>query len=232
MKPDIKAIKAAAEKATPGDWVASDNGHIYSAALNLLVVAQHCRDKDANAKHIATANPATVIALCDEVERLTAALSEPAPVQEPAVWIKTSDQYPPGGVRVFWSNPQYNQVGYDTWIGKDYKFNAEYWMHIPEIGLATKPQNPAVGPVHPRHPVVVQWRNDGIEACAGIAEAYGNADAARDMRAMLTAAPQAQQPAPPAEVPMLTDEELSAIYKQANGEDVGKAQPLTTQRRR
>ena len=43
-------------------------------------------------------------------------------------------------------------------------------------------------------------------------------------------APQAQQPAPPADVPMLTDEELSAIYKQANGEDVGKAQPLTTQR--
>ena len=42
-------------------------------------------------------------------------------------------------------------------------------------------------------------------------------------------APQAQQPAPPADVPMLTDEELSAIYKQANGEDVGKAQPLTTQ---
>ena len=40
------------------------------------------------------------------------------------------------------------------------------------------------------------------------------------------------QPAPHADVPMLTDEELSAIYKQANGEDVGKAQPLTTQRRR
>ena len=46
----------------------------------------------------------------------------------------------------------------------------------------------------------------------------------------LYTAPQAQQPAPPADVPMLTDEELSAIYKQANGEDVGKAQPLTTQR--
>ncbi len=51
----------------------------------------------------------------------------------------------------------------------------------------------------------------------------------RNFRALYTA-PQAQQPAPPADVPMLTDEELSAIYKQANGEDVGKAQPLTTQR--
>jgi len=29
---------------------------------------------------------------------------------------------------------------------------------------------------------------------------------------------------------MLTDEELTRIYKKANGEDVGKAQPLTTQR--
>ena len=73
---DIKAIKAAAEKATPGEWLASDNGHIYSAALNLLAVAQHCRDKDANAKHIATANPATVSAMCDEIERLTACLKK------------------------------------------------------------------------------------------------------------------------------------------------------------
>lgn len=35
---------------------------------------------------------------------------------------------------------------------------------------------------------------------------------------------------PPADVPMLTDDDLTAIYKQANGEDAGKAQPLTTQR--
>ena len=70
MNLDIKAIREAAEKATPGEWLAADNGHIYSAALNLLAVAQHCRDKDANAKHIATANPATVSAMCDEVERL------------------------------------------------------------------------------------------------------------------------------------------------------------------
>lgn len=58
--------------------------------------------------------------------------------------------------------------------------------------LAPQPLQPAVEPVHPRHPVVVHWRNSGIEACAGIAEAYGNADGARDMRALITAAPQAQ----------------------------------------
>ena len=49
-------------------------------------------------------------------------------------WIKTSEQYPPEGVRVFWFNPHFNQVGYDTWMGGDYLFAAKYWMHIPGIG--------------------------------------------------------------------------------------------------
>lgn len=40
--------------------------------------------------------------------------------------------------------------------------------------------------VSSRHPTVVRWRNDGIEACAGIADAYGMEFAARDMRALLT----------------------------------------------
>lgn len=40
-----------------------------------------------------------------------------------------------------------------------------------------------------RHPVVVKWRNNGIEACAGIADAYGSHQAAKDMRAMLTKEP-------------------------------------------
>lgn len=64
---------------------------------------------------------------------------------------------------------------------------------------------PAVDRVHPRHPVVVYWRNDGIEACAGIADAYGNFNAAQDMRAMITASPRA-----PTEVP-LTHEEISLL---------------------
>ena len=42
------------------------------------------------------------------------------------------------------------------------------------------------GRVGSRHPTVVQWRNDGIEACAGIADTYGMDFAARDMRALLT----------------------------------------------
>ena len=79
---------------------------------------------------------------------------------------------------------------------------------------ASNGQAPAVagaaGDVHPRHPVVVKWRNNGIEACAGIAEAYGCHDAALDMRAMLTAAP-AAQPAPAADLPPLPEPDLRDV---------------------
>lgn len=44
-------------------------------------------------------------------------------------------------------------------------------------------------PIKPRHPSVVRWRNDGIEACAGIADHYQQPQAASDMRALLTAMP-------------------------------------------
>lgn len=50
-------------------------------------------------------------------------------------------------------------------------------------------------PVSPRHPVVIQWRDNAIEACAKIADAYGHEYAAQDMRCMLTAPQQvAQEP--------------------------------------
>ena len=71
-------------------------------------------------------------------DAITAALEQPA--VEALGWIKTSEQYPPEGVRVFWFQPQYNQVGYDAWMGGDYAFTAEYWMHIPSIGATPQPQ--------------------------------------------------------------------------------------------
>ena len=42
------------------------------------------------------------------------------------------------------------------------------------------------GKVGSRHPTVVMWRDDGIEACAGIADAYGMDFAAREMRVLKT----------------------------------------------
>ena len=83
---DIKAIKAAAEAATKGEWSWQEgtplvtklwNGAEHSiAAVDWRTLAWHedgnCagRESGANAKHIATANPATVSAMCDEIERL------------------------------------------------------------------------------------------------------------------------------------------------------------------
>lgn len=62
------------------------------------------------------------------------------------------------------------------------------------------PQQEAQEPVvHPRRPVVVKWRNSGIEACAGIADAYGCESAAIDMRAMLTREGAAPKPSPAAQ---------------------------------
>lgn len=57
------------------------------------------------------------------------------------------------------------------------------------------PKQEAQDSVSPRHPVVMQWRDNAIEACAKIADAYGHEHAAQDMRAMLTAPQQeAQEP--------------------------------------
>ncbi len=52
---DIKAIKAAAEAATPQPWIDPGEG---------------------NMPFICMMTPATVIALCDEIERLTACLKK------------------------------------------------------------------------------------------------------------------------------------------------------------
>lgn len=82
---DIKAIRAAAEAATPGPWridTSPDVGlanHVGISAERHGLLAQvvwKMNDEprsprcESTAQFIATANPATVLALCDEIERL------------------------------------------------------------------------------------------------------------------------------------------------------------------
>lgn len=73
---DIKAIKQAAEAATQGNWwVTAQGKHVVAANEGRVCVAPEHMARwnwDANATHIAKANPATVLALCDEIERLRA----------------------------------------------------------------------------------------------------------------------------------------------------------------
>lgn len=66
-----QALRLAAENATPGEWCADDyHGVIADAGLNANYYIASCSGPDnrANKRFIAAANPATVLALLDELE--------------------------------------------------------------------------------------------------------------------------------------------------------------------
>ena len=85
---DIKAIREAAEAATPGPWIEAGPSYgepkprFFDSVVTeqdedgdwLDICCSTSDNTDADMTHIATANPATVLALCDEVERLRTAL--------------------------------------------------------------------------------------------------------------------------------------------------------------
>ncbi|HHY8260497.1 TPA: ead/Ea22-like family protein [Escherichia coli] len=66
-----QALRLAAENATPGEWCTDDYGVIANAGLNANYYIASCSGPDnrANKRFIAAANPATVLALLDELER-------------------------------------------------------------------------------------------------------------------------------------------------------------------
>ena len=69
---NYQALRLAAENATPGEWCADDyHGVIADAGLNANYYIASCSGPDnrANKRFIAAANPATVLALLDELER-------------------------------------------------------------------------------------------------------------------------------------------------------------------
>lgn len=70
-KINYQALRMAAENATPGEWCANDYyGVIADAGLNANYYIASCSGPDnrANKRFIAAANPATVLALLDEIE--------------------------------------------------------------------------------------------------------------------------------------------------------------------
>lgn len=89
---DIGELRKLAEAATPGPWAAwkmmSRNAygvvarHAQMAAVDVCGTwdsdggDEHCVNGMINSAYIAAANPATIIALCDEVERLRARVAE------------------------------------------------------------------------------------------------------------------------------------------------------------
>lgn len=68
---DKRALRTAAENATPGEWCTDDyHGVIADAGLNANYYIASCSGPDnrSNKRFIAAANPATLLALLDELE--------------------------------------------------------------------------------------------------------------------------------------------------------------------
>lgn len=67
---NYQALRMAAENATPGEWCSDDYGLIADAGLNANYYIASCSGPDtrANKRFIAAANPATVLALLDELD--------------------------------------------------------------------------------------------------------------------------------------------------------------------
>ncbi|MCM7908047.1 ead/Ea22-like family protein [Enterobacter hormaechei] len=70
---DKQSLRTAAENATPGEWCTDDyHGVIADAGLNANYYIASCSGPDnrSNKRFIAAANPATVLALLDELEAM------------------------------------------------------------------------------------------------------------------------------------------------------------------
>lgn len=75
---DKQSLRTAAENATPGEWCTDDyHGVIADAGLNANYYIASCSGPDnrSNKRFIAAANPATVLALLDELESKDAQIS-------------------------------------------------------------------------------------------------------------------------------------------------------------
>lgn len=76
---DKQALREAAEKATPGEWFPDDrDGVIADAGLNENYYIASCSgpEHQDNKRFIAAANPATVLALLDELEAAEKRIAE------------------------------------------------------------------------------------------------------------------------------------------------------------
>ena len=76
MQVDIDRLRAAAEKATKGPWQRDDR-YVMNGLIDKVVCTCEDGPLGVDADHIAACDPTTIIALCDEVERLRQELGQP-----------------------------------------------------------------------------------------------------------------------------------------------------------
>lgn len=97
-----------------------------------------------------------------------------------------------------WGDPPDSPELPDGWWDDDQVVEAE--LRLKELADAIAQRDAEIarlramlrsGEISSRHPTVIRWRNDWIEACAGIADRYGYTFVAADIRVML--APQSSE---------------------------------------
>ena len=83
-------------------------------------------------------NPASVMhddprKALEQIEVLVLGSITPATTgPDASPWTETAKEPPPVGERVFWMDKSHNMVGYDTYLGEPFRFNASHWMRIPK----------------------------------------------------------------------------------------------------
>lgn len=79
-RPDIDAMEAAARVATPGPWAQDVKSNVRHRSSGRIVVGMRSstlfESRAENAHHIATSDPAAVLAMCAYVRRLEARVAE------------------------------------------------------------------------------------------------------------------------------------------------------------
>ncbi|EFN9195454.1 hypothetical protein D3683_08995 [Escherichia coli] len=128
----------AAENATPGEWCSDDYGLIADAGLNANYYIASCSGPDnrANKRFIAAANPATVLALLDELENKVIPVSaELPPANESVLLFDANGEGWLIGWRSLWYTWGQKETGEWQWtfqVGDLENVNITHWAVMPK----------------------------------------------------------------------------------------------------
>ncbi|EHW9752434.1 TPA: ead/Ea22-like family protein [Escherichia coli] len=135
---NYQALRMAAENATPGEWCSDDYGLIADAGLNANYYIASCSGPDnrANKRFIAAANPATVLALLDELENKVIPVSaELPPANESVLLFDANGEGWLIGWRSLWYTWGQKETGEWQWtfqVGDLENVNITHWAVMPK----------------------------------------------------------------------------------------------------
>lgn len=210
MTIDLKAIRAAAEAATPGPWEAAGPsfGMPLPKYINCVIVENEDGDADdiciapigcneistEDLTYIATANPATILALLDRLEAAEKALAEPAQATCNCRW--------EGGTQVQQCTLHEAHVAaIHEWAERAKTAEKKLAEPVVKDCLTTEPAVEPVAEVYQRMTGGNSFPGTGIRWLDGV-------DLIPAGTKLYTSPP------PPAEVPLLSDDEIYEMYSE------------------